>query len=89
MYPSPVSCYFFPLRSNYYPQHPVLKHPQSIFFPSLYTYVANFCKPADVFVSRAILLIVPFHAELLAKQTYSSLSIIHINKGFPILKGYK
>jgi hypothetical protein len=31
---SPVSCHFIPLRSRYSPQHPVLKHPQSVFFPS-------------------------------------------------------
>jgi len=30
---SPFSCYFLPLRSKYSPQHPVLKHPQSIFSP--------------------------------------------------------
>jgi hypothetical protein len=27
------SCYFIPLRSKYSPQHPVLKHPQSVPFP--------------------------------------------------------
>jgi hypothetical protein len=27
---SPPSCYFISLRSKYSPQHPVLKHPQSI-----------------------------------------------------------
>jgi hypothetical protein len=30
---SPFLCYFIPLRSKYSPQHPVLKHPQSIRFP--------------------------------------------------------
>jgi len=29
---SPVSCSFRPLSSKYSPQHPVLKHPQSMFF---------------------------------------------------------
>jgi len=28
---SPASCHFLPLRSKYFPQHPLLKHP--IFFP--------------------------------------------------------
>jgi hypothetical protein len=28
---SPVSCHFISLRSKYSSQHPVLKHPQSIF----------------------------------------------------------
>jgi hypothetical protein len=27
---SPTSCHFISLRSKYSPQHPVLKHPQSI-----------------------------------------------------------
>jgi hypothetical protein len=30
---SPFSCYFTTLRSQYSPQHPVLKHPQSMLFP--------------------------------------------------------
>jgi hypothetical protein len=29
----PTSSYFFPLGSKYYPQHPVLKHPHSMFLP--------------------------------------------------------
>jgi hypothetical protein len=32
MQSSPASCHFLPLRSKY-SQHPVLTHPQSIFFP--------------------------------------------------------
>jgi hypothetical protein len=27
------SCHFISLRSKYSPQHPVLKHPQSMFLP--------------------------------------------------------
>jgi hypothetical protein len=30
---SPASCHFISLRSKYSPQHPVLKHPQSMFLP--------------------------------------------------------
>jgi len=30
---SSASCHFLPLRSKYSPQPPVLKHPQSMFFP--------------------------------------------------------
>jgi hypothetical protein len=30
---SPTSCHFISLRSKYSPQHPVLKHPQSMFPP--------------------------------------------------------
>jgi hypothetical protein len=30
---SPFSSYFIPLRSKHSPQHPVLKHPQSMLFP--------------------------------------------------------
>jgi hypothetical protein len=30
---SPTSYYFIPLWSKYSPQHPVLKHPQSMFLP--------------------------------------------------------
>jgi hypothetical protein len=30
---SPTSCHFISLRSKYSPQHPVLKHPQSILLP--------------------------------------------------------
>jgi hypothetical protein len=30
---SPTSYDFIPLRSKYSPQHPVLKHPQSMFLP--------------------------------------------------------
>jgi hypothetical protein len=33
---SSVSRYFIPLRSKYSPQHPVLKHPQSMLFPQCY-----------------------------------------------------
>jgi hypothetical protein len=29
----PISHHFFPLRFKYSPQHPVLKHPQSMFLP--------------------------------------------------------
>jgi hypothetical protein len=29
----PTSCDFVPLRSKYLPQHPVLEHPQYVFFP--------------------------------------------------------
>jgi hypothetical protein len=30
---SPISCHFISLRTKYSPQHPVLKHPQSMFLP--------------------------------------------------------
>jgi hypothetical protein len=30
---SSLSRHFIPLRSKYLPQHPVLKHPQSMFLP--------------------------------------------------------
>jgi hypothetical protein len=30
---SPTSCHFISLQSKHFPQHPVLKHPQSIFLP--------------------------------------------------------
>ena len=30
---SPLPCYFVPLRPKYYPQHPILKHPQPTFLP--------------------------------------------------------
>jgi len=33
MLSSPASCRFLALRSKFSPQHPVLKHPQSVFFP--------------------------------------------------------
>jgi hypothetical protein len=33
MQSSPASCHFLPLSSKYSPQHPVLKHPQSVFYP--------------------------------------------------------
>jgi hypothetical protein len=29
----PISCHFIFLRTKYSPEHPVLKHPQSTFFP--------------------------------------------------------
>jgi hypothetical protein len=31
---SPTSYHFIPLRSKYYPQHPILKHLRFMFFPS-------------------------------------------------------
>jgi hypothetical protein len=30
---SPVSCHLISFRSKYSPQHPILKHPQSVFLP--------------------------------------------------------
>jgi hypothetical protein len=30
---SPTSCNLIPFRSKHPPQHPVLKHPQSMFLP--------------------------------------------------------
>jgi hypothetical protein len=33
---SPPSRHFIPLRSKYSPQHPVLKHPKSVFLPQCY-----------------------------------------------------
>jgi hypothetical protein len=33
MQSSPASCHFLPLRSKYSPQHPVLRHHQSVSFP--------------------------------------------------------
>jgi hypothetical protein len=33
MQSSPASCHFLPFRSKYPPQHPVLRHLQSIFLP--------------------------------------------------------
>jgi hypothetical protein len=33
MQSSPASHHFLLLRSNYFPQHPVFIHPQSVFFP--------------------------------------------------------
>jgi hypothetical protein len=27
------SCYLIPLRPKYFPQHPILKHPQPMFLP--------------------------------------------------------
>jgi hypothetical protein len=32
MQSSPAPCHFLPLRSKYPPQHPVPKHPQSMYF---------------------------------------------------------
>jgi hypothetical protein len=32
MQSSPASCHFLPVKSTYSSQHPVLKHPQSMFF---------------------------------------------------------
>ena len=29
--PPPLSCYLVPLRPQYFPQHPVLEHPQPTF----------------------------------------------------------
>jgi hypothetical protein len=29
----PISRHFIPHRSKYFPQHPFLKHPQSVFLP--------------------------------------------------------
>jgi hypothetical protein len=31
--PHPVSSYFIPFGSKYSPQHPILRHPHSLFFP--------------------------------------------------------
>jgi hypothetical protein len=33
MQSSPASCHFLPLRSRDSPEHPVLKHPPSVFLP--------------------------------------------------------
>jgi hypothetical protein len=33
MHFSPLSCQFIPLRTEYSPEHPVLKHPQFMFLP--------------------------------------------------------
>jgi hypothetical protein len=33
MWFSPLSCYLIPLRPKYFPQQPVLKHPQLMFIP--------------------------------------------------------
>jgi hypothetical protein len=33
MQSSPASRHFLPLKYKHSPQHPVLKHPQSMFFP--------------------------------------------------------
>jgi hypothetical protein len=33
---SPFSRYFIPLRLKYSPQHPVLRHPQSVLFRQFY-----------------------------------------------------
>jgi hypothetical protein len=30
---SPIPCHYISLRSKYSPQHPVLKHSQSVFLP--------------------------------------------------------
>ena len=30
---SPFPCHLIPLRSKYFPQHPILKHPQPVFLP--------------------------------------------------------
>jgi hypothetical protein len=41
MQSSAASCHFLPLRSKYSPQHPVLKHPQSIVFCSVRDQVSH------------------------------------------------
>ena len=33
MQSSPLPCHLVPLRPKYSPQHPILKHPQPMFFP--------------------------------------------------------
>jgi len=47
MQSSPVSRHFLPFRSKYSPQHPVLKHPQSMFFLSVMEQVSQPYKTTD------------------------------------------
>jgi hypothetical protein len=48
---SPVSLYFFPLRSKYASQHPVLEHPQ--FFTFMWPCIVTFMWPCIVTCDRA------------------------------------
>jgi len=38
---SPASHYFSPLRSKSFPQHPILKFPQFMFFPTIINHVSH------------------------------------------------
>jgi len=54
----PASRAFYPLTSKYFPQHPVLTHPQSMFFPQVFIVVsvtllyASWIRPCGLFRFR-------------------------------------
>jgi hypothetical protein len=53
---SPVSDYFTPLRSRYSPQQPVLKYPQSMFFPYIRKQVSQLFKTIGKIIVLHILI---------------------------------
>jgi hypothetical protein len=87
---SPFTRHLIPLRSKYPPQHPVLKHPQSMFFPFLYEYihikkevslphpVYTFGFPTDRVYSLAFLL-APFSFSKRPQEDISKWAAIHFS----------
>jgi hypothetical protein len=62
MHFSPVSCQVIPLRSKYSPQHPVLTHPQSVFFPNMRDQVSHQYKIGKI-IALYILLFMPLDSR--------------------------
>jgi hypothetical protein len=48
--------FFFPVMSNYFPQHPLLKDPQFIFFPNVRDEVSHPYKTAGKIIVLSILI---------------------------------
>ena len=63
---SPLPCYFFPRRSKYSPQHPVLKHPQHLTTQPayFYYYIILFCSS---YVSNLLWTLAIYHRRIMTQ----------------------
>jgi len=87
MQPSPASCHFLQLRCKYSPQHPLLRHPQFMFFRWVRGDVSHPQKNnKEIFLALRLLGRKVKDTKLWTERIYGKLSvklepilIIHIN----------
>jgi hypothetical protein len=70
MQSSPASHHFFPLRSRYSPQHPILKHPQSVFFFNVRDQVSHPYKTTDRIRRFLVFMVVKVHVVFWVIKLY-------------------
>jgi hypothetical protein len=77
---SQASLYFFPLRSKYSPQHPVLKYPQSMFVLNVRDQVSQPENTTGIIIFFSILISLHFYFAEGKKSDFVYCIYKHIEK---------